>query len=162
VICATQMLESMVKKPRPTRAEGSDVANAILDGADCVMLSGETAKGDYPLICVKTMAALAREAESCFWNERYFEDLMHSQTLKGVTLGTTDAAAVSAVQAAYNAKAVAIITMTSTGQTARVAAKYRPKCPIIAVTKTAQVGRQLQLHRGIIPMYFPGKNLGRM
>lgn len=154
VICATQMLESMVKKPRPTRAEGSDVANAILDGADCVMLSGETAKGDYPLQCIKTMASLSREAEACMWNERFFEDLMRSHRLSNCKMDTTQTTAISAVQASYLSRAAAIVTLTSSGMTAQLCAKYRPHCPIVAVTRNAMVGRQMQLFRGIIPLLY--------
>ena len=78
VICATQIVESMVKRPRSTGDGASDVANAVIDGSDCVMLSGETAKGDFPVICVKTMAKIAKEAEACIWNERIFEDMMRT------------------------------------------------------------------------------------
>merc|ERR1712110_1178649 len=139
VICATQMLESMVKKPRPTRAEASDVANAVLDGADCVMLSGETAKGDYPVICVKTMAKISKEAEACIWNERMFEDMM--RTDPGACDNTTTTA-ISGVMASYKSKASAIIVLTTSGATSHLVSKYKPHCPILTVTRFDQVARQ--------------------
>jgi len=152
VICATQMLESMVKKPRPTRAEASDVANAVLDGADCVMLSGETAKGDYPAICVKTMAKISREAEACMWNERHFEEFMRMEGNAGYD--STCTVAVSSVLSSYKCRASAIIVLTTSGKTAHVVSKYRPLCPILAVTRFDQVSRQMQLYRGLTPLYY--------
>ncbi|MFD1179672.1 pyruvate kinase [Paenibacillus puldeungensis] len=147
VITATQMLDSMQRNPRPTRAEASDVANAIFDGTDAIMLSGETAAGKYPVESVLTMARIAEKAESALeYREIFIKQSNAQQTT--VTEAISQAVANSALE--LNAKA--IITSTETGYTARMVSKYRPKAPIIAVTTEEQTLRRLALNWGVTPV----------
>eukprot|EP01084_Bolivina_argentea_P121021 214540_1 len=148
VIVATQMLDSMIRNPRPTRAEVSDVANAVLDGADCVMLSGETAKGKYPVQSVSIMANICREAESARNSYQYYSSVVNSLS-KPFRVPETIASA--AVQASFEQHAVAMIVLTNSGHTGRLIAKFRPACPIIAVVgyKAIYSARQLRITAGV-------------
>ncbi|KAK4047411.1 Pyruvate kinase [Microbotryomycetes sp. JL201] len=150
-ICATQMLESMTYNPRPTRAEVSDVANAVLDGADCVMLSGETAKGAYPLQAVEMMAETCLLAEAAICYPPLYNEL---RALATRPTSTSETVAMSAVAAAIEQNAGAIIVMSTSGNTARLVSKYHPPCPIVTVTRNAQTARQIHLHRGCYPMFY--------
>lgn len=144
VITATQMLDSMQRNPRPTRAEASDVANAIFDGTDAIMLSGETAAGHYPIESVQTMSNIAVKTESAL---DYQAILKHRS--KAVDMTITDAISQSVTHTAMNLSVSAIITPTESGHTARMISKYRPNAPIIAVTFSDHVNRQLSLVWGV-------------
>lgn len=152
VICATQMLESMTNNPRPTRAEVSDVANAVLDGADCVMLSGETAKGNYPKEAVTMMHETCLLAEVAIPYANSFDEL---RTTVPRPIETSESIAISAVGASMELNAGAIITLTTSGHTARMLSKYRPVCPIIMITRNARASRYAHLYRGVYPFCFP-------
>ena len=147
VITATQMLDSMQRNPRPTRAEASDVANAILDGTDAIMLSGETAAGKYPVEAVETMARIASRAESAL---RY-RDLFRQRS-RELEVSITDSISQAVVHTAEALNCAAIITSTESGHTARMVSKYRPRAPIVAVTPHEEVMRKLTLVWGVHPV----------
>jgi pyruvate kinase len=146
VITATQMLDSMIRNPRPTRAEASDVANAILDGSDAIMLSGETASGKYPLESLATMVRIAQEAEQA--------QLCAPCAQVAARPGRTFAEAVAhaSVETAIDLSAAAIVAPTVSGHTARTISRFRPPCPIVAVTPSPMTQRELMLFWGVYPI----------
>jgi pyruvate kinase len=146
VITATQMLDSMVNSPRPTRAEISDVANAILDGTDAVMLSNEAAVGKYPIEAVATMARIAARIDQ----ERHLWPNWMTETPSERSVPNAISAAVGQIAVQLNAKA--ILSLTKTGATARNVSKFRPNIPILAVTPHVEIARQLQLVWGVQPL----------
>jgi pyruvate kinase len=152
VITATQMLDSMERNPRPTRAEASDVANAILDGTSAVMLSGETAVGKYPVRTVRTMAALALRAEASLNEFGYLQKILPNPSNL-----VTEAISQAAITMANHLKAAAIISLTETGFTSRQISKHRPVCPIFAVTESPPVVRKFAMNWGVYPMRYAGE-----
>lgn len=146
VITATQMLDSMIRNPRPTRAEVTDVANAIYDGTDAIMLSGETAAGKYPVEAVKVMASIAKRIEQTLDYDR----MLKEKGSKNVTV--TDAISHATCTTAVDLNASAIITSTSSGYTAKMVSKFRPQAPIIAATSNEAVMRRLALTWGVCPI----------
>ena len=152
VITATQMLDSMIQYPRPTRAEANDVANAVYDGTSAIMLSGETASGKYPLECIRTMVRIAGRTEL---------DIDYCKRFRQSNLPTegsiTNAISKATVNVAMELNAKAIVTVTESGRTAYMISRYRPFCPIIACTSNEQTYRQLSLSWGIIPLLIEEK-----
>ena len=149
IVTATQMLDSMIVNPRPTRAETSDVANAIYDGTSAIMLSGETAAGAYPVEALKTMSAIAERTEQ--ENHARFVPLAENTG----KISVSDATAHAACLTAKDVNAAAIVTVSESGNTARLLSKYRPEQPIIACVMKEQVQRQLALSWGITPLMMP-------
>ena len=143
VITATQMLDSMIRNPRPTRAEVTDVANAIYDGTDAIMLSGETAAGKYPVEAVKTMATIAKRIEETL----DYDSILRSKGLNNTNV--TDAISYATCTTAKSLNASGIVTSTSSGHTARMVSKFRPNTPIIAATPNEKTSRQLSLSWGV-------------
>jgi len=152
VITATQMLASMEYNPKPTRAEASDVANAILDGSSAIMLSGETAAGKYPVESVKTMHSLALTTESCLDEFGYLQKIpFHTANV------VTEAISGAVTTMAKDLEAAAIISLSETGFTSRLISKHRPECPIVSITASKRVARRLSMNWGVAAVLYTGE-----
>ncbi len=151
-ITATQMLASMELNPRPTRAEASDVANAILDGTSAIMLSGETAAGQHPVEAVRTMAEIAHRAEAHLREYGYLQKILpHPSNV------VTEAVSQASVTMANHLRAAAILSLTETGFTSRLISKHRPDCPILAISASKRVARRLAMNWGVLPIFCEGE-----
>ncbi len=154
VVTATQMLESMVTNPRPTRAEASDVANAVYDGTDAIMLSGETAKGDFPVEALTAMARISQKIEASIdYTAKFYESKTDH------VLSITDAVSYAACTTSTDLNALAIVAVSKSGITVREVAKYRPSCPILGLTPEKRTQRQLNLIWGCEPRLVTEKEL---
>ena len=153
IVTATQMLESMIKAPRPTRAEASDVANAVLDGTDCVMLSGECANGDYPINAVSIMSKICVEAEKTINYKRVFNDIkMYTPN----PVSTAEAVASAVCAAVLDQKDISlIVVLTESGKLAKLVSKYRPEVNILACSINAHAVRQMNTMRGVVGFKIP-------
>ncbi len=153
VITATQMLDSMERNPRPTRAEVSDVANAILDGTSALMLSGETARGRFPVKAVQTMVTLALRAEAALSTYGYLQKILPHPANP-----VTDAVSQAAITMAHHLEAAAILTLTESGFTSRSISNFRPDCPILAISETPDVVRKLAMNWGVTALLHEGEH----
>lgn len=151
VVTATQMLESMIVNPRPTRAEATDVANAVYDGTDCVMLSGETANGAYPIECVKMMDKICVEAEKMLDFRNMYMAIRQHEINQGI-VSVPETIASSAVKSSWDLNASLIIVLSDSGRTVRFVSKYRPHTPILCVTSSAKTARQVLVSRSAIAL----------
>ena len=147
VVTATQMLESMQKNPRPTRAEVSDVANAIFDGSDAIMLSGESAAGQYPLEAVETMARIARRTEQALDHQELI-----ARAIASSTRNVASAMGLAVADTVEDLGAKAVIACTQSGATARAISKYRPSAPVVAATSCEKTAASLALYWGVQPV----------
>ena len=153
VIIATQMLDSMIRNPRPTRAETADVANAVYDGTSAIMLSGETAAGKFPVEALKTMVRIAsRTEQDVDYQKRFYSRARQANP------DVTDAICHATCTTAYDLNASAIVTVTKSGRSARMISRYRPACDIIAGSTSEKVCRQLNMSWGVSPFLVEEKN----